>query len=168
MKVVKCRLVKLLVAVHKNSLMHIHVLNDLHNDCEKYIRFILFADKNMEITFKFDDAPGYVQYIFNFINRNNKISPSSDNLCYILQGPCCDNQATHIYQLAQMYIPDYKRMLTQEHEFIYEHSVSNLLATQSLRPIYDIISANVNMHPNASYHPASRQPASQHPSYQPV
>ena len=149
MKVVKCRLAKLLVAVYKNNLIHVHVFTDMQSNCDKYIRFIVYGDKDFETTFKFNDAPGYIQYIFNHINRNNKISLTSQY--YLLQGPCCNNKDSNVYRLAQMHINDYNRMLLQEHEFMYDHNISKVLAEQSLRPIYDAITGKYP-HPNASYH----------------
>ena len=57
-----------------------------------------------------------------------------------------------------MHINDYNRMLIQEHEFMYDHKISKVLAEQSLRQIYDAITGNYP-HPNASY---SQSPTSNH------
>jgi len=145
MNVIKGKTVRLMMAVYNNTLIHLHVLADI-TTCDKYIRFLVFSNDALDIIFKFDDAPGFVQYLFNHLSRNNKISLTEDTLSYIIQGPClksgCD---VEVFRLAQIFIADYNKILTQIHEFMYDHDISKTLAEKTLRPIYNaVVSGNVS------------------------
>jgi hypothetical protein len=142
MNVIKGKTVRLMMAVYNNTLIHLHVLTDI-TSCDKYIRFLVYSNDALDIIFKFDDAPGFVQYLFNYLSRNNKISLSEDTLSYIIQGPSIKSGCNvEIFRLAQIFIIDYNKILTQIHEFMYDHDVSKTLAEKTLRPIYNTVVSN--------------------------
>jgi hypothetical protein len=141
MIVLTCKTSKILMAIYKGVLIHIHIL--VANDCKKYIKFTLYNNTDFDIIFDMDNLPDYVAYIFNIINRRNRISLSSDGLAYIIQGVCLSS-GEDIYNIGYIFINDYNIIMLREYSNSYDPDISEILAENSLRPIYNDLMRKIN------------------------
>lgn len=146
MIVVTCKTNKILMAIYKDTnnpkcskdiLIHVHIL--VTNDCKKYIKITLYNDTTFDIIFKMDELPDYVAYIFNIINTRNNISISLDGLAYVIQGVCLNSNEylKDLYNIGYIFINDYKNIISREYSISYDPDVSEILAENNLRPIYN-------------------------------
>lgn len=140
MQIKKGRTAKLLMAIFKHTVLHIHVVKDTLNDNHQYLRFSLYSYKPnqyMDIIFRLEDTPQYVQYIYRFIEGFNRISISDDRLSYIIQGPCLESN--QIFKISNIFVVDYHMMLARSYEFMYDIETSKALAENMLRPVFELI-----------------------------
>jgi hypothetical protein len=136
---VKTKTSKILMAIFHDTVIHVHVLKDIH-ECNEYIKFSLHSYKPnsyMDIIFKLDNAPVYVNYLYRFIERNNRISLSDEKLSYIIQGPCLESKK--IFKISNIFVTDFNRMLSKTHELVYDYDTALILSENILKPIYEMI-----------------------------
>lgn len=128
------------MAIFKDTVIHVHVLNDIYNDCQAYIKFSLHSYKHngyMDVFFKIEEAPEYVIYLYRYIERNNRISLSEEKLSYIIQGPCLESK--QIFKISNVFVADFHRILGRTHEFIYDYDISMELSNKFIKPVYEIL-----------------------------
>lgn len=141
MIVVKTNIQKYLVATYKNLFLHVHLLVT-KDGCEKYIRFSIYShcqNDYYDMYFKYDSAPTYIIDLYRHIEENTKISYEDGFITTL--GPSLDKKILHKVSYVHLY--DYNKMMSRDTEFVYNYEASNMFATNSLKPIYDDITASV-------------------------
>ena len=140
MIVVKTNIQKYLIATYKNLFLHVHLLIDKQQGCERYLRFSMYShgpNDYYDMYFKYDSAPSYIKELYTHIEENTKISYEEGFITTL--GPSLDKKILH--KVSYVNLHDYNMMLSRDTEFVYNYEASNMFAIKSLKPIYDDITA---------------------------